>query len=128
MGNYRELELLDHVIVVQQFIECIIENIIRSSLGINEMQYGFMPGRGTTISIVQQMHEKHLRKHKPFCFAFADLEKAFDRVPSWAMQKLGVEEWKIRFFQAMYYASTASSVRISNTFSEKFESSPGFSF
>ena len=76
MGNYRELELLDHVIVVQQFIECIIENIIRSSLGINEMQYGFMPGRGTTISIVQQMHEKHLRKHKPFCFAFADLEKA----------------------------------------------------
>ena len=57
-----------------------------------------MPGRCTTdaIFIVQQMHEKHLQKHKPLYFAFADLEKAFDRVPSWAMQKLGVEEWKIK--------------------------------
>ena len=35
--------------------------------------------------------------------AFADLEKAFDRVPRkviwWAMRKLGVEEWIVKLVQ-----------------------------
>ena len=45
------------------------------------MQYGFMPGHGTNDAriIFQQMHEKHLRKHKPLYFALIDLEKPFNR-------------------------------------------------
>ena len=84
-----------------------------------------MPGRGTmdVIFILRQMHEKNLGKHKPFYCAFVDLEKNFNRVPRkviwWAMQNLGIEERKIRFVQAMY-ADIASSVRINNTFSERF--------
>ena len=39
-------------------------------------------------------------------FAFVDLEKAFDRVPreviSWAMRKLGVEEWLVSAVMSMY--------------------------
>ena len=69
----------------------------------DEMQFGFMPGRGTTdaIFILRHLQEKHVAKNKKFYCAFVDLEKAFNRVPRefiWrAMQKLGVEEWILQF-------------------------------
>jgi len=47
------------------------------------MQFGFMPGKGTTDAIftVRQMQEKYECKAKKLYFAFVDLENAFDRVP-----------------------------------------------
>ena len=79
-GNYRGLKLLDHVM---KGIERVIEKIIRERISIDDMQFGFMPGRGTTdaIFILRQLQEKHLAKNKKLYFAFVDLEKAFDRVP-----------------------------------------------
>ena len=74
-------------------IERVIEKIIRERISMDDMQFGFMPGRGTTdaIFILRQLQEKHLAKTKKLYFAFVDLEKAFDRVPRkviwWAMQK-----------------------------------------
>jgi len=42
-----------------------------------------------------------------------DLEKAFDRVPreviSWAMRKLGVEEWLVSAVMSMYTGAKQSS-------------------
>ena len=78
--NYRSLKLLEQVMKI---IERVLHSVIRSQVKIDSMQFGFMPGQGTTdaIFILHQLQEKHLGKHKPLYFAFVDLEKAFDRVP-----------------------------------------------
>ena len=45
------------------------------------MQFGLMPGNGTTdaIFIMRQVQEKHQAKKKKLYYAVVDLEKAFDR-------------------------------------------------
>ena len=97
-------------------MECIV---------IDAMQFGFMPGRGTTdtIFIVRQLDEKFLDKNKNFYFAFIDLEKAFDRVPRkviwWAMRVVGVPEW-IVIVQAMCN-SAKSKVRMNGSYSDEFK-------
>lgn len=121
-GNYRGLKLLDHGMKV---VERVLERLIREKVSINEMQFGFMPGRGTTeaIFIVRQMQEKYLGKKRKLYFIFVDLEKAFDRVPrevvQWSMRKLLVEEWIVRVVMAMYDGSRTS-VRVDGTQSEEF--------
>ena len=47
-GNYRGLKLTDHGLNV---VERIIEVIIRDVVNVDKMQFGFMPGRGTTDAI-----------------------------------------------------------------------------
>ena len=60
-----------------------MEVLIRDRVDIDAMQFGFMPGRGTTdaIFILRQLQEKYLAKQKVLYFALVDLEKAFDRAP-----------------------------------------------
>ena len=85
-GNYRGLKLLEQTLKV---VERIVENLIRDQVSIDDMQFGFMPGRGTTdaIFILRQMQEKYLAKKHSLFFAFVDLEKAFDRVPRTGNEK-----------------------------------------
>jgi len=104
-GSYREIKLLEHAIKV---VERIFEDRIRQQIDIDDMQFGFMKGKGTTdaIFIVRQMQEKFRAKGKKLYFGFVDLEKAFDRVPRevirWAMRKLEVEEWLVSAVMSMY--------------------------
>ena len=104
-GSYRGVKLLEHAMKV---IEKVLEKRIRAQVHIDEMQYGFMPGRGTTdaIFIARQLQEKYLAKKKDLYFAFVDLEKAFDRVPRevtrWALRQVGVEEWLVQTVMTMY--------------------------
>ena len=89
-------------------LERVLEKRIRCQGSINSMQFGFMPGKGTTdaIFIMRQVQEKHQAKKKKRYYAFVDLEKAFDRVPRevvrWALPKLGVDEWLIHTVMALY--------------------------
>ena len=111
-------------------LERIVETQIRSSIKIDDMQFGFMPGRGTTdaIFIVRQLQEKFLAKNKNLYLAFVDLEKAFDRVPRqvlwWAMRKLGIDEWIVQLVQAMY-CEVRSKVRVDDCFSDSFNVNVG---
>ena len=126
-GNYCGLKLLE---VLLKVLERILETRIREQTSIDEMQFGFMPGRGTTdaIFILRQLQEKYLGKRKDIFFAFVDLEKAFDRVPRkvlwWAMRSLGVPEWVVQTVQAMYIGP-GSRVRINGLFSEEFSVNVG---
>ena len=79
-GSYRAIKLLEQGMKV---MERVLEKRVRSQVKIDDMQFGFMPGKGTTdaIFITRQMQEKHQAKKKRLYYAFVDLEKAFDRVP-----------------------------------------------
>ena len=76
-------------------------------VGIDKMQFGFMPGCGTTngISILRQLQEKYLAKKKNLYSGFVDLEKEFDLVPRnarwWALRKLDVGQWLVKIVQSM---------------------------
>lgn len=104
-GSYRGIKLLEHAMKV---IERVLEKRIREQVNIDDMQFGFMPGKGTTdaIFIVRQVQEKYRAKDKKLYLAFVDLEKAFDRVPRevmrWALRQLNVEEWLVSAVMVMY--------------------------
>ena len=61
--------------------ERVIERKMRNLVSLDDMQFGFRPGRGTTdaIFIVRQIQEKYLAQKKDLWIAFVDLEKAFDK-------------------------------------------------
>lgn len=90
----------------------------------NKLHFGFMPGHGTTdaIFIVRQ---KSIKKNQSLFFAFAGLEKVFDkvnrRVTWWALGGVCViPEWIARVVQTMLQNSR-SQVRINNFYSDAFD-------
>ena len=121
-GSYRGIKLLEHVMKI---LERVIDRRVRDMVKIDDMQFGFMAGKGTTdaIFIVRQLQEKYMAKKKDLWMAFVDLEKAFDRVPRdvvwWALRSLGVDEWLVSVIKAMY-VDTSTMVRIGGKVSKAF--------
>ena len=122
-GNYRGLKLTEQVMKI---LERIVDGLIRQLVSIDDSQFGFVPGRGTTdaIFVVRQLQEKYVAANKRLYMAFVDLEKAFDRVPRkviwWALRKLGVEEWIVQLVQGMY-VNARSRVHVGEGYTEEFE-------
>ena len=103
--SYRAMKLLEHGM---KLIERVFERRVREKVKIDDMQFGFMPGKVTTHAIcrVRQMQEKYGCKGNKLCFAFVDLEKAFDRVlrevTRWALRKAEVDEWLVNAVRTIY--------------------------
>ena len=119
-GNYRGLMLTEQVMKI---LERIVDGLIRQLVSIDDSQFGFVPGRGTSdaIFVIRHLQEKYLAANKRLYMAFVVLEKAFDRVPGkviwWALRKLGVEEWIVQLVQGMY----ANARSVGEGYSEEFE-------
>ena len=80
--SYRAIKLLEQPIKV---IERVFEKGIRCHVSICNMQFSFMPGKGTTdaIFIMRRVQEKHQAKKEKLYYAFVDLEKAFESQERW---------------------------------------------
>ena len=87
-------------------------------VSIDDSQFGFVPGRGTTDAsfLVRQLLEEYLAVNKMLYMAFVDLEKVFDLVPRkviwWTLRELhvGVEEWIVPSVQLMYTKAVRKAV------------------
>ena len=55
-----------------------MHDLIRQMVSIDDSQFGFGPGRGTTdaIFVIKQLLEKYLAANKRLYMAFTDLENA----------------------------------------------------
>jgi len=92
-GSYRGIELLEHAMRV---VEGIFGHRVWQRIGVNDMQFGFVRGKGDTDAIFaeRRKQEKFRVGGGKLYFGFVDLESAFGGVPrqviQWAMRELGV--------------------------------------
>ena len=122
-GSYRGVKLLEYAMKI---VERVLERRIRTLVNLNEMQFGFMPGKGTVdaIFVVRRMQEEYQKKDKKLYLCFVDIEKAFDRVPrkamEWAMRKKSLSEVIVREVISLYDGAKTR-VRMGSAYSEEFE-------
>ena len=78
-GCYRTVKFLEHGMKV---VERVFEKWLCRIVSVNEMQFGFMPERGTinAVFILRRMQGKYHARGKKLYMCFVDLEKVFDRV------------------------------------------------
>ena len=118
MKGIRGIKLLKQAF---KLYEKVLYGRLREVVDIDEMQYGFTPGRGTVdavfvdaVFVLSRLSEKFRAKKKLF-FIFVDLKKDFDRV-SWevfhfALRRKGVPEYLVNGVMSLYKGcKTASSV------------------
>ena len=62
-GAYRGVKLLEHAMKI---VEKVLEKRMRRMVKVDEMQFGFMPGKGTidAVFILRRLQEEHLDKEK----------------------------------------------------------------
>ena len=122
-GSYRSIKLLEHGM---KGVEKFFERRLRKVVKLDEMQNGFMPGRGTIDAVftVRQLMGKYETAGRNLFMVFVDLEKAFDRVPRkviwWSLRRKGVLEREVKAIMEMY-DNIKTSVNMDCMRSDSFE-------
>ena len=122
-GSYRGVKLLEHAMKI---VERVLERQIRTLVILNEMQFKFMPAKGTVdvTFTVRKMQEEYQKKDKKLYLCFVDMEKAFERVPrkvmEWAMRKKGLSEVMVWAVMSLYDGAKTR-VRVESAYSEEFK-------
>ena len=107
-GAYRGVQLLEHAMKI---VERAQEKRIRELVKADDMQFGFMPGKGTTdaLFILRRMQEEFRGREKKLYMCFVDLEKTFDRVPrkvmEWALRKKRLPKVLVKVVMSLYEGS-----------------------
>ena len=121
-GAYRGAKLLEHA---TKIVESVLEKRIRELLKVDDMQFGFMLGKGTTdaLFILKRMQEEFRVREKKLYMCFVDLEKAVDRVPrkvmEWTLRKKSLPEMLVKAGMSLNEGSRTK-VRVGSGLSEEF--------
>ena len=121
-GDYRLISLMPHITKI--FLR-VVQNRIKQTIDIevNEVQFGFRPGRGTREGIFcfNILAQKHIEVQKEMYVCFIDYAKAFDRVKHENLIKclkdIGLDGKDIRVITNLYWHQQAA-IRVENDISE----------
>ena len=107
-GAYRGVKQLEHAMKI---VKRMLENRIRRLVTIDDMQFGVMPGKGTTHAwfILRRMQDFRGREQNLYMW-FVDLKKAFGRVlrkvMEWVLTKTGLAEVLVQALMSLYDGSS----------------------
>ena len=84
-GVYRGVKLLEHAMKI---VETVLEYRIRGFVTIDDKQFGLKPGKAGLMHclFLGRLQEEFRGREKKLYMCFADLKKAFDRVPKKVMK------------------------------------------
>ena len=121
-NTYTGVKPLEYAMKI---VERVLERRIRELVNFGSMQFGFIPGRGTTdaLFVVRRMQEEYRNKKKNLHMCFMNIEKAFHRVPrkvmEWAMKTKGLPEVIVRAVMSLYHGAKAK-IRVGSELSQAF--------